>query len=196
MIIKPYQTYDSVVAMLESIGLTDVVETWSGTSGRKLNFKFPDGTEVTEAVVSIGQYSSAQAKLMYDLNAHMVLAYSAASTPVADVSLASGVTNTVLMLVVPSETGTIKADAINGLWGNIFNVCADVIADTQSETSAILLPAYVKTYRNNTYVAIDLKNCYVSLNTVYPPCQKFVDETGTKWIALGGPLLYKVPTTD
>lgn len=196
MTIKPYQTYDSAVAMLESIGLTNVKQTWIGTEGTKLNFKFPDGTEVTNAWFGIGNYSTVQAKLMYDLNAHMILAYKKASTPVEDVSLNTDVGNTVLMLVIPSETGTIKVDKASGYWNAIFNVCAGVIADTQSETAAMLLPAYIKTHRNNTDVVTDLKNCYVSLNTVYPPCQKFVDETGTKWVALGGCLLYKVPATD
>lgn len=192
MVIKPYQTYGSAVEMLESIGLIDVKETWSGTSATELNFKFPDGTEVKTARLEIGDYSAVKAKLMYDLDAHMILAYSAASTPVADVAFDTAVSYTTLLFVIPSETGTLTKRVPSGAWGASFNVCANVIADTQPGIAALLLPAYVQ----KGDAATDLKDCYVSLNTVYSPCQKFVDETGAKWIALGGPLLYKVPTIE
>ena len=192
MIIKPYQTYGSAVEMLESIGLTDVKETWSGTSATELNFKFPDGTEVKTARLEIGDYAAVKAKLMYDLDAHMILAYSAASTPVADVALNTAVSYTTLLFVMPSETGTLTKRVPSGEWGTSFNVCAKAVADTQPGIAALLLPAYVQ--RGETVT--DLKDCYVSLNTVYSPCQKFVDETGAKWLSLGGPLLYKVPTIE
>jgi hypothetical protein len=196
MVIKPYQTYNSAVEMLESIGLTSVKQTWEGTGGKTLNFKFPDGVAVSDAHLDIGEYSSIKVKLMYDLNAHMIIAYNADTIYIQDVSLSSDIANTISMLVIPSETEGIKADATNGTWGNIFNVCANVNADVDTNTPTTLLPAYIHTKKNNTYVPITLKNCYVSLNTVYTPCQKFVDEAGNKWVALGGPLLYKVPATD
>ena len=192
MTIKPYQTYGSAVEMLESIGLIDVKETWSGTSATELNFKFPDGTEVKTARLEIGDYAAVKAKLMYDLAAHMILAYSAASTPVADVALDTAVSYTTLLFVIPSETGTLTKRVPSGTWGASFNVCTDIVADTQPGTEALLLPAYAP-YGASVK---DLKDCYVSLNTVYPPCQKFVDETGAKWLSLGGPLLYKVPTIE
>lgn len=192
MTIKPYQTYGSAVEMLESIGLTDVKQTWIGTSGTELDFKFPDGTEVKTARLEIGNYTAVKAKLMYDLDAHMIFAYDAASTPVADVAFDTLMDNVVLMFVIPSETGTLRKRVPSGKWGATFNVCTDIVADTQPGTEALLLPAYAP-YGASVK---DLKDCYVSLNTVYPPCQKFVDETGAKWIALGGPLLYKVPTIE
>ena len=129
---------------------------------------------------------------MYDLDAHMILAYSAASTPVSDVAFDTLMNIVVLMFVMPLGTGALRKRVPSGNWGNIFNVCTDIVADTQPGIAAMLLPAYVP-YGESVR---DLKDCYVSLNTVYSPCQKFVDETGAKWLSLGGPLLYKVPTIE
>ena len=153
--IKPYQTYGSVVEMLESIGLTDVKKTWSGTSGTEVDFKFPDGTEVRTARLEIGQYAAVKAKLMYDLDAHMILAYSAASTPVADVALDTAISYTTLMFVMPLGTGTLTKRVPSGNWGGTFNVCANIVADTQPGIAAMLLPAYVP-YGESVR---DLKDC-------------------------------------
>lgn len=193
MVIKPAQIYSNAIEMLESIGLIDVEITWSGGSAKDFNFKFPDGTAVTGPRFNKDYYSGDEVKLMYDLDAHILLVFSASSTPVADAALNKEVLRTILMFVMPSETGKLVYQVPPGTWGDAFNVCTDTVADAQPGIAAILLPAYAGTY--GKYVR-DLKDCYVSLNTVYAPCQKFVDETGAKWISLGGPLLYKVPTIE
>ena len=137
IVIKPSQTYSSDVEMLESIGLIDVEITWSGGAAKDFNFKFPDGTQVTGPRFNKDYYSGDKVKVMYDLDAHILLVYSASSTPVADAALDKEVLRTILMFVMPSETGKLVYQVPPGTWGNAFNVCTGTVADAQPGIAAI-----------------------------------------------------------
>ena len=187
-------TSEGRAKLLEAIGLIDIVSKGSNSIGYKYDFKFPDGTPVNNAAISD---SDSSYFIMYDLEAHIIImkeSDEASLRPSPDKGVlyyfALCVLPTTsedvidLRVLVPSGATTLK---------DVFNIMAwPNYSDTVNPNSCTLLPAYVGVPKG----MFELANCYVTLNATYTIGTKFVDETGAKWVSLGGPLLYKVPTTD
>ena len=192
MVIKPTQSYSDIVPFLENIGLTDVVLVKTTNYHYEVTFKFPDGTQVVKAQIDI----SNSYFVIYDLEAHIILF-------INPVYLSKRyapdmyVRNYVGMCVLPTSTGAI-IDLLANITDRytmceVFNIMKyPDYSDTSNPSNTILLPAYVGLSTG----VFEIPNCYVSLNATHIPGTKYVDETGAKWVALFGSLLYKVPTTD
>ena len=200
MTIIPYKekTVDSDEAtaeFLKSIGLIDVeVGYTSSNLGRVCRFKFPDGTPVNKAVLSEYDY---RYFIMYDFEEHIIIMMETdevSQRPTPDRAVAY----TFAMCVLPTVSG--KVIELRGLMpdnraklNDVFNTMAwPNYTDSINPDSCTLLPAYVGVPNR----MFELTNCYVTLNATNTPGTKFVDETGAKWIALWGSLLYKVPTIE
>ena len=201
MTIVPYKQYifnegtGDYVKLLESIGLIDVTMGSVINSGKRCSFKFPDGTQVRNAVINVYQCCA----ILYDLEAHIIVIIRddyQAQRPAPDKELIYPMG----MCVLPTSSGGVielrsklPSNYTEVKINDVFNIPAyPNYADTQNPDSCTLLPAYVGLPAG----MFEIPNCYVALNATYIPGTKLIDETGTKWISLMGPLLYKVPTTD
>lgn len=203
MIIKPYQTYITEAVtqekfieihteILESIGLTDITFIKKRDFDYVYSFKFPDGTQVTKAAfTSDGAFS-----MVYDLEAHIIVILRKewqVNRPAPDLYI----WNYMGMCLLPTSSGDVMELRCNvndyAKTCEVFNIPKNPdYHDTANPSSCTLLPAYVGLPTG----IFEILNCYVALNATYITGTKFVNETGAKWVALGGPLLYKVPTTD
>ena len=203
MIIKPYQIYiteaitqekfiETHTKILESIGLTDITFIEKRRYDFVYSFKFPDGTQVTKAAF----IDDKAFNMVYDLEAHIIVILRSgwqATRPAPDLYI----WNYIGMCLLPTSSGDVielryNTDTYDETCG-IFNIPKKPdYHETANPSSCTLLPAYI----GLSTELFEIPNCYVALNATYITGTKFVDETGTKWVALGGPLLYKVPTTD
>lgn len=195
MIIKPTQQYSNIVTFLENLGLTDVVLVTTTNHYYEVTFKFPDGTQVVKAHIDL----SNSFFVIYDLEAHIIVFINPnylSRRYAPDMYLQ----NYVDMCVLPTSTGAVidlytntsDRDTMHG----VFNIMKyPDYSETSNPSNTILLPAFVGL---SSFISgvFEIPNCYVSLNATHIPGTKYVDETGTKWVALFGSLLYKVPTTD
>ena len=200
MTVIPYKekTVDSdeaTVEFLKRIGLIDVeVGFTSSNIGRVCRFKFPDGTPVNKAILSENDY---RYFIMYDFEEHIIIMMERddlSQRPAPNKSVAY----TFAMCVLPTTSGRVielracvardsykMTDILNTMaWPDYTN--------SVNPDRCTLLPAYVGVSKG----LFEIPNCYVVLNATYTPNTKLVDETGTKWLTLGGSLLYKLPTTD
>ncbi len=192
LVIKPTQQYSNIVTFLENIGLTDVVLVNTTNYYYKVTFKFPDGTQVTEAQIDI----SNSFFVICDLEAHIIIFINPtylSKRYAPDMY----VYNYVGMCVLPTSTGAVidLCAKINDrdTMHEVFNIMEyPDYSNTSNPSNTILLPAYV----GLSTEVFEIPNCYVSLNATHIPGTKYVDETGTKWVAFFGSLLYKVPATD
>lgn len=203
MIIKPYQTYitgsitqekfiEIHTEILESIGLTNITFIEKRDYDYVYSFKFPDGTQVTKAAFT----SDRAFNMVYDLEAHIIVILRdgwQAQRPAPSLYIL----NYMGMCLLPTSSGDVielryNADSYTETCG-VFNIPRKPdYHETANPSSCTLLPAYVGLSTG----LFEILNCYVALNATYITGTKFVDETGAKWVALGGALLYKVPTTD
>ena len=203
MIIKPYQTYiaegstqeqyiETHTKILESIGLTDITFIEKRRYDFVYSFKFPDGTQVTKAAFTDDKAFN----MVYDLEAHIIVILRSgwqAQRPAPDLYI----WNYMGMCLLPTSSGDVIELCYNTdsyvRTCEVFNMLKKPdYHETANSSSCTLLPAYIGLSTG----LFEIPNCYVALNATYITGTKFVDETGTKWVALGGPLLYKVPTTD
>lgn len=192
MVIKPTQQCSNIVTFLENIGLTDVALNNESNHYYFVTFKFPDGTQVANARIGI----SNRFFVIYDLEAHIIIFINPtylSKRYAPDMYLH----NYVDMCVLPTST-----EAVIDIYYNtndqdtmcdVFNIMEHPdYSGTSNPSNTILLPAYV----GLSTEVFEIPNCYVSLNATHIPGTKYVDETGAKWVAFFGSLLYKVPTTD
>lgn len=192
MIIKPTQQYSDIVTFLENIGLTDVVLVDTTNYYYEVTFKFPDGTQVVKAHIA----TKNSFFVIYDLEAHIIVFINPtylSERYAPDMYLQ----NYANMCVLPTSTGAVidlhaKTTGQDTMC-EVFNIMQyPDYSDTSNPSNNILLPAFVGLRSG----AFEIPNCYVSLNATHIPGTKYVDETGTKWVALFGSLLYKVPATN
>ena len=205
MVIRPFQTYipdgqytkENYAKILEGIGLIDVVyvKENSRTESFVYNFKFPDGTQVTEAAV-YKDYAYGFT-IVYDLEAHIIV-FLIQGYQTKYVAPGRDIYDYIGMCVLPTSSGDVidvrsSADENNHSTCNVFNIpCYPNYSQEGNPSSCTLLPAYVGLPTG----LFEIPNCYVALNATYITGTKFVDETGAKWVSLIGPLLYKVPTIE
>lgn len=201
LVIKPPQNYSTpgeeykitVSKILKSIGLTDIEFIEDSSDLYYYRFKFPDGTQVDRVAVNRYTYECA---IIYDLTAHMLILMSQ-SCLVRRPSPSQALRDYFRLCILPTTTGSIidiynQAGAYSTFY-RLFNITEyPDYHEKANPSSCMLLPAYVGMPTG----AFEIPNCYVALNATYAASTKFVDETGAKWVALGGCLLYKVPTTD
>ena len=186
---------EQVTEFLKSLGLIDVEAGYTSSNlGIVCRFKFPDGTPVNDAVIFDNDY---RYFIMHDFEAHILIIIrnnEVDRRPYPDKAVAYAFA----MCVLPTTSGdTIELRRLvpddNTKLNDVFNTMAwPNYANTINPDSCTLLPAYVGVPRG----LFEIPNCYVTLNATNTPGTKFVDETGAKWIALGGSLLYKVPTIE
>ena len=192
LVIKPTQQYSNIVTFLENIGLTDVVLVNTNNYYYKVTFKFPDGTQVTEAQIDI----SNSFFVICDLEAHIIIFINPTYLS-RRYAPDMYVRNYVGMCVLPTSTGAVidlyaKTNSQDTMCA-VFNIMEDPdYSNTSNPSNTILLPAYV----GLSTEVFEIPNCYVSLNATHIPGTKYVDETGAKWVAFFGSLLYKVPTIE
>ena len=194
LVIKPTQQYSNIVTFLENIGLTDVVLVNTPNYYYKVTFKFPDGTQVTEAQIDL----SNSFFVICDLEAHIIIFINPtylSRRQAPDMY----VHNYVGMCVLPTSTGAVidlyaKTNDQDTMC-EVFNIMADPdYSNTSNPSNTILLPASLGL--RSEVEALQIPKCYVSVNATHIPGTKYVDETGTKWVAFFGSLLYKVPATN
>lgn len=192
LVIKPTQQYSDIVTFLENIGLTDVVLVNTTNYYYEVTFKFPDGTQVVKAHIKL----SNSFFVICDLEAHIIVFINPTYLSrryAPDMYLQ----NYAHMCVLPTSTGAVidlyAKTTDRDTMCEVFNIMEDPdYSETSNPSNTILLPAYV----GLSTEVFEIPNCYVSLNATHIPGTKYVDETGAKWVALFGSLLYKVPTTD
>lgn len=201
MVIKPPQDYTTpgeeykitISKILKSIGLTDIEFIEESGDMYYYRFKFPDGTQVDRVAVHKYTYRCA---IIYDFTTH-VLILMTQDYFIKRPSPSQELRDYFRLCILPTTTGSIidiyaYAGAYDKFY-EIFNITEyPDYSNNANPSSCTLLPAYAGLPTG----AFEILNCYVALNATYAAGTKFVDETGTKWVALGGPLLYKVPATD
>lgn len=201
LVIKPPQNYTTpgeeykitISKILKSIGLTDIEFIEDSGDLYYYRFKFPDGTQVDRVAVHKYTYECA---IIYDFTAHMLILM-CQECLIKRPAPSQELRDYFRLCILPTTTGSIidiyhYADAYGSFY-KMFNITAyPDYSKNANPSSCTLLPAYVGLSTG----AFEIANCYVALNATYAASTKFVDETGAKWVALGGCLLYKVPATD
>ena len=201
LVIKPPQDYTTpgeeykitISKILKSIGLTDIEFIEDSGDLYYYRFKFPDGTQVDRVAVHKYTYRCA---IIYDSTAHMLILMGQdyfIKRPAPSQELREYFR----LCILPTTTGSIidiyDYAGAYGSFYKLFNIMESPDnSDDANPSSCTLLPAYAGLSTD----IFEIPNCYVALNATYAAGTKFVDETGTKWVSLGGCLLYKVPTTD
>lgn len=201
LVIKPSQKYSTpgeeykitIPKILKSIGLTDIEFIEESSDLYYYRFKFPDGTQVDRVAVHRYTYECA---IIYDFTAHMLILMTQECL-IKRPSPSQELRDYFKLCILPTTTGSIidiyDCAGTYGSFRKLFNIMESPdYSDKANPSSCTLLPAYVGLSKD----IFEISNCYVALNATYAASTKFVDETGTKWVALGGALLYKVPTTD
>ena len=199
IVIRPYQEYDPhdydteeiYADILKNIGLVDVSVT-TYNYRKYCSFKFPDGTQITDVLMSL----HVGCAMLYDLEAHIII-FIREAFRAKRVSPSAELLDVLSLCVLPTHSGGVVDALYHGdkfpAICNIFNIMEKPdYADGFNPSSCVLLPAYAGVPAG----LVELSNCYVALNATYIIGTKLVDETGTKWISLIGPLLYKVPTIE
>ena len=190
MSVKILQTQSSAeetYALLQTECGIEITEPSIDYGNLTANFKFPGMAEAVS--LTIKMFSNGQSYLIVDAENMMLCEIYVRDS--LSLYYGNGNATDVYNVMIFNNNGTpanIRGTADNVKFTALFEICANSNLNNQdSETE--LIPLYGYDLNHNCY---KMPNFYIARNKMFYAKQTLVDETGAKYVTLGGCILYKM----
>ena len=186
-ILKTQSSDEETYALLQTECGIEITEPSIAYGRLTANFKFPGMAEAVS--LTINMFSNGRSYLIVDAE-NMMLCEIYVNDSLS-VYYGNGNASNVYRVMIFNNNGTpanIIGNADTVKFNALFDICANsYLNNHDSETE--LIPLYGYDQNHNCY---KMPNFYIARNKMFYAIQTLVDETGAKYVTLGGCILYKM----